>query len=90
MSDLIFDSGALTAAAGTARAAAGHVPTHAVAVDAGGCGSAAVEAAAERFSTWARMTALTSTSQLTGIGTDLDTATTLYEQADADIAASAG
>ena len=82
MTNLIVDVPALRAVADTMREAALALPTT-LAVDAGGCGSAAVLAAAESFNMWSKITAQTFAGKLNGAAENADFAATEFENMEA-------
>lgn len=78
----------LRSAAAGMRGAADLVP-RALPVDAGGCGSAAVIAAAESFNMWAKVNAQVLEGKLRGSASDANVAATAWEQAELEIAQNA-
>jgi hypothetical protein len=89
MTDLNVDVAALRAVAEAMREAALALPTT-LAVDAGGCGSSAVLAAAESFNMWSMVTVQTFVGKLNGSADNADFAASQFETMEAELAAAAG
>lgn len=89
MSSLEIDVEALRGAATGMRGAADLVPLN-LPIDASGCGSAQVIAAAEDFNMWAKVSAQILIGKLESSGGSADLAATAFETAESELAAAAG